>query len=100
MLGKDEKSGVVVTETAVATPDNEPEVEPSSLESQQHEVEEEPWAPKQLPLVWEFWSIFPVAFIYAMAKAYILVEPLLGLRSMQVGAFATVDWMSLLPHLG
>ncbi|UKZ56782.1 hypothetical protein TrVGV298_010623 [Trichoderma virens] len=77
-------------------------VEPSMLESQQPvvEKEEEPWAPKQLPLVWEFWTIFPVAFIYAMARLYILVEPIVGLRSMQAGAFQTVDWMAFLPHVG
>ncbi|EHK45897.1 hypothetical protein TRIATDRAFT_39935 [Trichoderma atroviride IMI 206040] len=64
------------------------------------EKEEEAWAPKQLPLVWEFWSILPIALIYATARAYILVEPLLGLRSMQAGAFDTVDWMAFIPHVG
>jgi hypothetical protein len=83
------------------------EGEPSTSEPQQQlqqqrdvEKDEEAWAPKQLPLVWEFWSILPIALIYATARAYILIEPLLGLRSMQAGAFDTVDWMAFLPHVG
>ncbi|KAM0252813.1 hypothetical protein ACHAQJ_007552 [Trichoderma viride] len=104
MFQKEDKSSVIVsvTEDVAETPATTSEVEPSMLESQQREVEkeEEPWAPKQLPLVWEFWTIFPVAFIYAMARVYILVEPLIGLRSMQAGAFDTVNWMAFIPHMG
>ncbi|PON21406.1 hypothetical protein TGAM01_v209707 [Trichoderma gamsii] len=64
---EDKKSDVTVTvvEDALvesrATPSKG---EPSTLEPRQQllqqrdvEEDEDPWAPKQLPLVWEFWSI-------------------------------------------
>lgn len=106
---EDKKSDVTVTvvEDALVEPrgtasGGEPSTsEPQQLQQQRDvEKDEEAWAPKQLPLVWEFWSILPIALIYATARAYILVEPLLGLRSMQAGAFDTVDWMAFLPHVG
>lgn len=105
MFGSEDKSGVIVTVTEDVTQLEagrpQPDV-PSMLVSQEpvEEKEEEAWAPKQLPLVWEFWTIFPVAFIYALARFYILVEPIVGLRSMEAGAFQTVNWMGFLPHAG
>lgn len=61
-----------------------------------HEV---PFEPRELPLVWEFWSIFPIAFIYAAARVYILVEALVGLRSLPLSAYLTVDWAQYFPHI-
>jgi hypothetical protein len=107
---EDKKSDVtviVIEEALVESRATASEGEASASEPQQQqqqqrdaEKEEEPWAPRQLPLVWEFWSILPIALICATARAYILVEPLLGLRSMQAGAFDTVDWMAFIPHVG
>ncbi|KAK4069227.1 hypothetical protein Trihar35433_5806 [Trichoderma harzianum] len=105
MFGSEDKAGVLVTvtEDVAELEAGRPQADrPSMLVTQQpvEEKEEEAWAPKQLPLVWEFWTIFPVAFIYALARFYILVEPIVGLRSMEAGAFQTVNWMGFLPHAG
>ncbi|KAF2178265.1 hypothetical protein K469DRAFT_803522 [Zopfia rhizophila CBS 207.26] len=70
-----------------------------TVESQQEYSHETPFEPRELPLAWEFWSIFPTAFIYAAARVYILVEALLGLRSLPLSAYLTVDWASLFPHI-
>ena len=55
--------------------------------------------PKQLPLPWEFWSIFPLAITYAAARGYLIVEIFLGLRSLGRSAYLNVDWTSFIPHL-
>ncbi|KAF2193614.1 hypothetical protein K469DRAFT_549960 [Zopfia rhizophila CBS 207.26] len=70
-----------------------------SKSSPQEYSHETPFEPRELPLAWEFWSIFPIAFIYAAARVYILVEALLGLRSLPLSAYLTVDWASLFPHI-
>ena len=62
-------------------------------------AEETPFEPRELPLVWEFWTIFPIAVVYAAARAYILVEALLGLRSLPVSAYLAVDWARFIPHI-
>ena len=36
--------------------------------------------------------------LYCIARAYILVEDMIGLRSLPASAFATVDWTLYLPH--
>ncbi|KAL7925762.1 hypothetical protein ACQKWADRAFT_329723 [Trichoderma austrokoningii] len=103
MRREEKKSDVTITvveEALIETRATASEGEPSTLLQQRDVEKEEPWAPRQLPLVWEFWSILPIALIYATARAYILVEPLIGLRSMQAGAFDTVDWMAFIPHVG
>jgi hypothetical protein len=60
---------------------------------------EENRAPKQLPLPWEFWSIFPLAITYAAARSYLVVEVFLGLRSLESSAYINVDWSSFIPHV-
>ena len=58
-----------------------------------------PENPKQLPLKWEFWSIFPLAITYAAARGYLVVEIFLGLRALEPSAFQNVNWASILPHV-
>lgn len=55
--------------------------------------------PRKLPLRGEFWSIFPLALIYAIARTYLLVEAFLGLRNLEASAFTNVDWSIYLPHI-
>jgi hypothetical protein len=55
--------------------------------------------PKQLPLRWEFWSIFPLAITYAAARGYLVVETFLGLRSLEPSTFVNVDWSLFIPHI-
>ncbi len=66
---------------------------------QENAQDERPFVPAQLPLKWEFWGIVPIAVAYAFARGYILVEALLGLRSLPESAYLGVDWLSLIPHL-
>ena len=54
---------------------------------------------KQLPLKWEFWSIFPLAVTYAAARGYLVVEIFLGLRALEPSAYMNVNWASFLPHV-
>ena len=54
---------------------------------------------KELPLVWEFWCIFPLAVMYGAARGYQIVEVFLGLRALQQSAFETVDWTQFIPHV-
>jgi hypothetical protein len=62
-------------------------------------LHETPFEPRELPLSWEFWSIFPIAFIYGTARTYILVETLVGLRSLPWTTYLTVEWAQFFPHI-
>ena len=55
--------------------------------------------PRKLPLRGEFWSIFPLALIYAIARTYLLVEAFLGLRNLEASAFTNVNWSIYFPHV-
>lgn len=55
--------------------------------------------PKQMPLAWEFWTIAPLAVIYAVARGYLVVEAFLGLRSLEPSAYLAVTWSSYIPHI-
>lgn len=54
---------------------------------------------RELPMPVEFWSIFPLAFTYAVARAYLIVETFLGLRELEGSAFINVEWSNYVPHL-
>lgn len=53
---------------------------------------------KQLPLKFEFWSIFPLACTYAVARLYLIVEAFVGLRTVEQSAYFDVDWTVYVPH--
>lgn len=55
--------------------------------------------PRKLPLKGEFWSMLPLALIYAIARTYLLVEAFLGLRDLEASAFTNVNWSAYLPHV-
>jgi hypothetical protein len=40
-----------------------------------------------------------VVGLYSVARLYIIIEALVGLRALPTGAYATVDWTSFLPHM-
>jgi hypothetical protein len=69
-----------------------PDLEASLIQTQT------PGEPKHLPLAFEFWSIFPLAWTYAAARLYLLVEAFVGLRAMEQSAFINVDWAQYVPH--
>ncbi|KAK4113185.1 hypothetical protein N656DRAFT_752331 [Canariomyces notabilis] len=74
-------------------------VQESSPEPKNPEEEVKAFVPKQLPLVWEFWGIFPISIIYAAARGYILIEAFYGLRSVRPSAYQEIEWLSVIPHL-
>jgi hypothetical protein len=55
--------------------------------------------PKQLPLPWEFWSIFPLAITYAAARGYLVVEAFLGSRFLEARAYVNIKWSSYIQHV-
>jgi hypothetical protein len=82
-----------------SSPDSKVEAPKTSLPDRDTTVGEDAFIPIELPLKWEFWGIFPLALVYALARGYILVEAFLGLRSLPVSAYLSVQWLSLLPHI-
>lgn len=63
--------------------------------------------------VWELNDIFafPMFFVlgllmrgwlilYGLARVYLIVEAFISVRSLAVGAYDTVQWVNLLPHIG
>lgn len=55
--------------------------------------------PKQLPLPLKFWSIFPLAWTYAAARLYLIVESFVGLRAVEPTVYYDMDWSAYFPHL-
>lgn len=49
-------------------------------------------------LMWEVGLIFPVVFLYAAARGYMIVEVFVSLRALPAGAFRSFDLVSALPH--
>lgn len=48
---------------------------------------------------WEFITMNPVTFFYALARAYIVVEVFVSLRALPAKAFDSVEWSDLIPHI-
>ena len=70
------------------------------LETQEERKLTQEYEPVVLPVPWEFWSITPLAVLYGVARAYLIVEAFLELRSLEGTAFLNVDWSAYLPHVG
>lgn len=47
----------------------------------------------------EFWSIFPLAVTYSMARLYLIVEVFVGLRTVDASVYETVNWAEYIPHV-
>jgi hypothetical protein len=48
------------------------------------------------------WGIFCVTLsgVFAAARFYLVIESFISFRNLPVGAFSTVVWVNLLPHIG
>lgn len=44
--------------------------------------------------------IYVLVLVYVMARVYIIVEDILGLRSLPLSCYKTPDWQQFIPHLG
>ena len=55
--------------------------------------------PQELPLPWEFWTIFPLTLVYGIARLYLLLEALLELRDLPATALLNVNWSIYIPHI-
>ena len=53
----------------------------------------------QLPLPWEFWTIFPIALLYGVARFYLIAEAFMELRRVEASAYINVDWSAYIPHI-
>lgn len=54
---------------------------------------------KQCPAWFLILVIGPIVGLYSVARLYIIVEALVGLRALPTSAYATVDWTSFIPHI-
>ncbi|KAK4034823.1 hypothetical protein C8A01DRAFT_48866 [Parachaetomium inaequale] len=55
--------------------------------------------PAELPLAWEFWTIGSVAFLYGVARLYMIAEAFLELRDLDATAYINVNWSMYIPHV-
>lgn len=53
----------------------------------------------ELPLLWEFATITPLAIVYGVARLYIIVESFVELRDIQGSAYINVEWTNFIPHV-
>ncbi|KAK4463590.1 hypothetical protein QBC42DRAFT_265166 [Cladorrhinum samala] len=73
---------------------------PEFERAQERELQEEEKRDlSTLPLAWEFWTIGVVAFLYGVARIYMIVEAFLELRDMEATAYVNVNWSAYLPHI-
>lgn len=59
--------------------------------------EQEQKKAKPLPM-WEVVMLLPIVFLYALARAYMIIEVLVSLRQVPSGMFQTFKIAELLPH--
>ena len=55
--------------------------------------------PETFPLPWEFATSMTVFSLYLIARAYVLVEMFVGLRTLPRSAYENVNWAGFLPHV-
>jgi len=72
---------------------------PPDFEGSRFDREAAATLPKTLPLMAEFWSIFPLAVTYSMARLYLIVEVFVGLRTVDASVYETVNWAEYIPHV-
>ncbi|KAF2791675.1 hypothetical protein K505DRAFT_363593 [Melanomma pulvis-pyrius CBS 109.77] len=53
----------------------------------------------QLPLMWEFAAITPLAIVYGVARFYLLAEGFAELRNVRGSAYVNVEWTEFIPHV-
>jgi hypothetical protein len=53
----------------------------------------------QLPVLWEFLTITPLAIIYGIARFYLMAEAFAELRNVKGTAYVNVEWSEFIPHV-
>lgn len=52
----------------------------------------------ELPVLWEFLTITPVAVVYGIARLYLIGEAFAELRNIKASAYVNVEWIEFIPH--
>ncbi|OAL01081.1 hypothetical protein IQ06DRAFT_273875 [Phaeosphaeriaceae sp. SRC1lsM3a] len=53
----------------------------------------------ELPVMWEFVTITPMAIIYGVARLYLIAEAFAELRDIGASAYVNVEWTDFIPHV-
>jgi hypothetical protein len=53
----------------------------------------------ELPVLWEFATITPLAIVYGIARLYLLAEGFAELRNINGTAYVHVQWTDFIPHV-
>jgi hypothetical protein len=53
----------------------------------------------ELPQMWEFASITPLAIVYGVARLYLIAEAFAELRNANASAYVNVEWTNFIPHI-
>lgn len=53
----------------------------------------------ELPQLWEFVTITPLAIVYGLARVYLIVEAFVELRNVNGSAYINVEWTNFIPHV-
>ncbi len=53
----------------------------------------------ELPLLWEFLAITPLAIVYGIARLYLIGDAFAELRDVNESAYVNVDWTYFIPHV-
>jgi hypothetical protein len=53
----------------------------------------------ELPVMWEFIAITPLAIVYGIARLYLIVEAFAELRNVKGSAYVNVEWTNFIPHV-
>jgi hypothetical protein len=53
----------------------------------------------ELPVLWEFITITPMAIIYGVARLYLIAEAFAELRDINASAYVNVEWTNFIPHV-
>ncbi|KAF2014656.1 hypothetical protein BU24DRAFT_433898 [Aaosphaeria arxii CBS 175.79] len=52
-----------------------------------------------IPQVWEFVTITPLAIVYGVARIYLLAGAFVELRNVKGSAYVNVEWTNFIPHV-